>query len=100
MDAALINYKLGKAFQKIVEKNCNLVPDDPHYSIGVADAEEYLLQSLKVRLTELGKHDPLVSKTYKQLALLFGRLGEHHNLYHKSAEYAQKYLESRKEMDT
>ena len=35
--------------------------------------------------------------TYKQLALLFGRLGEHHSLYPRSAEYAQKYLESRKE---
>ena len=38
---------------------------------------------------------PWLQKTYTKLALLFGRLGEHHNLYHKSAEYSQKAIDSK-----
>ena len=59
LDAALLYFRLGKAYQKIVEQNCKLVPDDPTYSIGIADAEDCFTQSLNIRLTELGPNDPL-----------------------------------------
>ena len=95
LDAALVFYRLGERYRKISEQNCKLVPDDPTYSIGIADAEDYYRQSLHIRLELLGGNDPLVTKTYTKLALLFGRLGEHHNLYHKSAEYSQKAIDSK-----